>query len=155
MRKLNVRENKGYEVQFYKPDGFASYVIACDDVTEVAMVLADFCWGSVKGSYPTIWKDGEKWRPELKESNMLSEMTSKVSIPQLYDNICLALTGKKASKYDCTKVLVGESVFEACREYYREQGADDTEFAMAWCCCGPKAELNGYEISVEEGWCEL
>lgn len=159
MNRLETRRNKGFEVQFYNADGFANYVIACENELEVAQLLSDFCWGGVKSMLPTVWKNGTKWRPEIKvkENNMatLTESLSKVSIPQLYDNISLAITGKKGSKYDCSKVLVGNDIFEACREYYREQGGDDVGFAMLWCCYGPKAELEGYEVSVEKGWCEL
>lgn len=89
----------------------------------------------------------------------LNEALSYVSITELYDNISMKINGKKASQYDCRKVRVGESVMNAVQRYYgiqfKNQNKAQTDFAMNWLCYGPKATLNGYEVEVEEGWCEL
>ena len=158
IKKREVRSGQGFEVQFYDEYGKASTVMACDNEDEVAKVLSDYCWRAVKGNFPTVWLNGNKWRPEIKvkENNMtttLTEFLSKVSVSELYDNICIALHGAKAQKYDCTKILVGKKIFDAVNNYYEEQGVDAVGFGMIWCCYGPIAELENYDVRVEEGWC--
>ena len=85
----------------------------------------------------------------------LNETLSFVSIPTLYDNISMVINGKKASNYDCTKVCVGESILNDCERYVNENGGKKGDFSMLWVMYGPKATLQGYEVEVEEGWCEL
>lgn len=55
----NVRKNVGYEIQMYDNKGNHSNVIGCETLEDVAKILISVCNGSVKGNYPTIWKDGE------------------------------------------------------------------------------------------------
>ena len=85
----------------------------------------------------------------------LNEQLSFVSIPELYDNISMKINGKTADKYDCTKVLVGDAIYNAIQRYYTNGGKDKTDFAMRWLCFGPKATLNNYEVEVEDGWCVM
>lgn len=82
----------------------------------------------------------------------LNELLSFVSIPELYDNIAIKLFGKTANHYDCTKIKVGDKIENAISRYY---GDDSQGFAMHWLCFGPKAILNGYEVEVDEGWCDF
>lgn len=76
-----------------------------------------------------------------------------LSIVELYDLIAEELYGKTFDHYDCTKVSVGEGVYENIRRYYIDKGEEDFSFNMIWVCYGPKATLTGYNIEVEEGWC--
>lgn len=89
------------------------------------------------------------------ERMTLSYYQSKVSIPTLYDNIAMAMYGRKGTNYDCSKVLVGESIFDACKEYVVESGGQESDFNMLWCIYGPKATLSGFDFEVEEGWCDF
>ena len=63
IRELNARENKGFEVQWYKKNGSYGKVVQCDTVLELAQYLSRCLWGSTVGfeSNPTVWYNGEKW----------------------------------------------------------------------------------------------
>ena len=62
MKVLNVKENKGFEIQFYNEEGDHSYVVACNNTEEVALCLANWCWARLHGNCPTVWLDGNKWK---------------------------------------------------------------------------------------------
>ncbi|MBP5423830.1 MAG: hypothetical protein J6Y78_15445 [Paludibacteraceae bacterium] len=94
-----------------------------------------------------------KGRTPITNKTELTELTSKVAIPKLYENIAVKLGIKNATNFDCTKVLVGQSIFDACSDFYKEHGVPDDEFAMLWVCYGPKASLEGYKVEVEDSWC--
>lgn len=160
LKKYYIRKDEGFEIQFYDKDGNASHVIYCSNGNEVALVLSNWCWTRVSDCTPTIWLDGQKYgNVPLDISNCkttaLTEEKSHVSIPTLFDNISLDINGKVATKYDCTKVCVGEDVYEACKDEYIGKGGDEVGFATLWCFYGPKATLQGYDVEVEEGWCTL
>lgn len=71
-----------------------------------------------------------------------------------YDLLATELYGKTFDHYDCTKVEVGKEVFNKIEEYYCvENNMPKNNFAVVWCCCGPKATLDGYEVEVEDNWC--
>ena len=62
MKRINKREDKGFEVQFYNDNGDSAEVVQCDTVEELAQFLARCCWGMSFGTnLPTVWKDGKKW----------------------------------------------------------------------------------------------
>lgn len=64
MKRIEKRENKGYEIQWYDDNGNNSHVTQCDNVGELAQVLAHSCWGCGMpgGSLsPTIWYNGTPW----------------------------------------------------------------------------------------------
>ena len=85
----------------------------------------------------------------------LTEKLSKVSITDLYTNIACKMgikDTKNLLKFDCKKVLVGQSIFDRCSEFYKEQGVPGEDFAMMWLCYGPKASLEGYEVEVKDSW---
>jgi hypothetical protein len=62
-KRIEERTNKGFEIQYYNEQGDNKFVMACNDVTEVAEILAQRCWSSARGSgfNPTIWLDGKRW----------------------------------------------------------------------------------------------
>ena len=57
------RENKGFEVQWYKDNGDNGDAVQCDTVEELAQYLSRSLWGSVRGfeNNPTIWHNGKRW----------------------------------------------------------------------------------------------
>ena len=91
----------------------------------------------------------------------LDEKSSFVSIPELYDNISMKINGKKANHYDCRKVRVGEAIHSAIERYYGMQFdyMDDNDLKgnvfLLWVTYGPKVSLEGYEVEVDDGWCEF
>lgn len=85
----------------------------------------------------------------------LTEVTSCVTIPKLYENIAAKLHLKNATNFACNKVLVGQGIFDTCRNYYANQGVPGEEFGMLWLCYGPKATLEGFKVEVEDDWCEV
>ena len=89
---------------------------------------------------------------KIKEIWEIDEEQCKCGIVELYDNIALGICGKTFNHYDCCKIEVGKEVFERVKDYYLEQGTDESGFGMLWVCYGPKANLEGYEISVKPGW---
>lgn len=70
-------------------------------------------------------------------------------IVELFNNISTKLYGRTYDSYDCTKVCVGKEIFDRVEEYY---GKASEDFAMIWCCYGPKATLEGYEVEAEDNW---
>ena len=76
-------------------------------------------------------------------------------IDQLFDNISTKLYGRTYDSYDCTKVCVGKEVFNAVTEYYVADGKPAEDFAMLWCCYGPKATLEGFEVEVDDSWVNM
>ncbi len=82
----------------------------------------------------------------------IMDPTRITTIPEFYEALADAMYDKSFDHYDCTKVEVGESIFEDIRAYYKEQGVDDFNFNMLWVCYGPKATLKGYEVQAEDGW---
>ena len=75
-----------------------------------------------------------------------------VGIVDFYDMLATELYGKTFDHYDCRKVEVGKSIFEAICNHYIEQGKPAEDFAMLWCCYGPKATRDGYSFCVEDDW---
>lgn len=62
MTRYRERQNKGYEVQWYDEYGNYSWVIACDNVGELAQHLARSCWGEMKfQNNPTVYYDWKPW----------------------------------------------------------------------------------------------
>lgn len=76
-----------------------------------------------------------------------------VGIVAFYDLLATELYGKTFDHYDCTKVEVGKEVFNKIEEYYRaEKNMPKEDFAMLWCCYGPKATLDGYQVQAKDDW---
>lgn len=91
----------------------------------------------------------------MKTTITITPEEATCGIVQLFDNITTKLYGKNYCSYDCTKICVGKEVFNKVEEYYRtEKNMPKEEFAMLWCCFGPKATLDGYEVEVEDDWCD-
>lgn len=63
IRELDKREDRRYEVQWYKDNGDEAGVVQCDTVEELAQYLARILWGSIKGfvNNPTVWCNGKRW----------------------------------------------------------------------------------------------
>lgn len=63
IEKIEKREGKGFEIQFYDDaTGNNSFVVRVDTAEELAQYLARCCWGhSIGKNPPSIWKNGEKW----------------------------------------------------------------------------------------------
>ena len=62
MRRIDERQNKGYEVQWYDKDGNNADVMQIDTAEELAQYLARSCWSELAFKQnPTVWKDGKKW----------------------------------------------------------------------------------------------
>lgn len=89
---------------------------------------------------------------KIKETWIMDPERAKCGITELYEMMADAMYDRSFSNYDCTKIEVGKSIFEAIREFYVEAGLDEATFGMMWVCYGPKATLEGYEVQVEEGW---
>lgn len=157
----DIKKGIKFEIQFYDKDGYATDVIRCDNEGDVAMVLAQWCWSRVHGNCPTVYHNGYKYSDvpmvikDADKYTILSKRECRVSIPELYDNICVALNGRVGTDYDCTKVTVGEKIFEECKDYHVLQGGTASDFGMLWLMYGPRATLKGYDVEVEEGWCTL
>ena len=84
----------------------------------------------------------------------LNKSECNIGIVELFDRISELFYGRTYSHYDCTKVEVGEGIFEDVRNHYLENGADNFNFNMLWVCYGPKATLEGYEVRIEDGFAE-
>lgn len=63
IKRIDKRENKNFEVQWYKDNGDDADVVQCDTVEELAQYLARILWGSVKGfeNNPSVWHNGKRW----------------------------------------------------------------------------------------------
>ena len=63
IRELEAREDKNFEVQWYKHNGDYGRVVQCETVEELAQYLSRILWGSVKGfeNNPTVWHNGKRW----------------------------------------------------------------------------------------------
>ncbi len=63
IRDLDIREDKGFEVQWYDDEGDNSRVVQCDTVEELAQYLARCLWGSVRGfkNNPGVFHNGKRW----------------------------------------------------------------------------------------------
>lgn len=84
---------------------------------------------------------------------IIDPLQCECGLPALYDLIATSLYDKTFDHYDCRKVCIGASVYDAVERYYINDGATAGEVAMAFLMYGPKPSLEGYEVEVEEGWC--
>lgn len=90
----------------------------------------------------------------MKTTITITPKEATCGIVQLFNNIATKLYGKPYYSYDCTKICVGKEVFNKVEEYCRtEKYMSREDFAMLWCCYGPKATLDGYEVEIEDNWC--
>lgn len=85
---------------------------------------------------------------------VLNKELCNIGIVGLYHRISELFYGKTFDSYDCTKVEVGEKIYEDVRNYYQDEGMSYQDFCMAWLCYGPKATLEGYEVRIQKGFVE-
>ena len=62
-RMIPMREEKGFEVQWYKDNGDNAHVVQVDTAEELAQYLARVLWGQTTGfkNNPTVWHNGKRW----------------------------------------------------------------------------------------------
>ena len=84
----------------------------------------------------------------------LTEEQCNVGITTLYETISMILNGELKPNYDCRKIKVGDKVEDAIRNFYEREGWGLADINMAWLMFGPKAELEGYAVEVEDDWCD-
>lgn len=83
---------------------------------------------------------------------IMDPQQTEMGIVDFYEFLADNIFGKSFDHYDCTKINVGEEIFEGIKRYYLEKGMGDVDFGMMWVCYGPKASLTGYNVELEDGW---
>lgn len=83
-------------------------------------------------------------------------INSNCGIQAFYDNIAIAMGYKDTNRcrYACSKINVSQSVADNIMDYYRKEGAEESQIAMAWLGYGPKTDesLGEDMIEVQEGF---
>lgn len=60
VRKLDVREDKNFEVQWYDDNGDNYYAVQLDTLEDLALYLARRCWGVMRfKNNPTVYYNGK------------------------------------------------------------------------------------------------